>query len=419
MKAIFQAIIQYLSLFDYRIKSVVISSSIKLASGLICVFIYLLIKRKIPADIAFPEEISFVTTMVISIVGIFPAQERLLSYFRSKFLSEYLSDDRLSARIAHKRFDADSLIRNVFPDMVKIANSPSGRLAILNKSETSYDIYSYSRGRQRKVKIRGENINTRLTNLLKMKKQSISITDVMETPELNEDFTALKSNFIMPFIFREKLFGFLATTNIPSEKSKADLFFLASKAALAVHNHILSFKVAENKKYKREFEAAERIQFSIQSTKVPEVPGLVIQLLEKDHRLLSEFYTPESGGVIFVIFALPSNRKSEGLVLAYIAGALYIHLRSFKNNLNEIKLSVENTLKEIYYTDPYELLIGYAEANKNLLQILASSRGITASKLDSPDKNLISLGWRNLLDLESTPILFKLKDKNILLVGKR
>ncbi|MBE7413515.1 MAG: hypothetical protein L6Q54_14170 [Leptospiraceae bacterium] len=419
LEPIFKSIYQYLSLFDYRIKSSLISFSLKLTSGFISIIIYLMIKKKIPSDITYPDEISLLVTIVISIIGIFPVQEYLYSYFRNLFLSEYLTDDSLSAKIAYRRFDADSLIKNVFPVMVKMSSSPSGVLAVLNKSETQYDIYSYSSGRQRKVKIRGENFNTRLTNLLRSKKQSISVADVMKFPELNEDFTTLKSSFIIPFIFREKLFGFLATTNIPSEEVKADLSFLSSKAALAVHNHILSFKVAENKKYKREFETAERIQFSIQSTKVPVIPDLEIQLLEKDQRLLSEFYTIKENGIVFVIFALPSNRKGEGLVLAYIAGALYIQLRQFNNNLNEIKKAIENTLAEIYYTDHYEFLIGYIENDKNILQVLASGHSLTATKSDMPEKNIISLGWKNLIDLDSNSILFKLQDKNILLVRKK
>ncbi len=419
MKNIILEFAQYLYNSDYRIKSSAISVSMKVLSGILSVSMYLTIKKGIPSDIAYPQEISFLTTMVISIVLIFPFQEKTLSYLNGLFLSEYLSDDRLSAKIAHKRFDADSLIRNVFPDMVKISNSPSGRLAILNKSETSYDIYSYSRGRQRKVKIRETNINTRLTNLLKSKKHSISITDVMNFPEINDDFMALKSNFIMPFIFREKLFGFLATTNIPSEDAKADLYFLSSKAALAVHNHILSFKVAENKKYKREFETAERIQFFIQSSQIPKIPNLNIELLKTDSRTLIEFYPPNSGGLVFVIFALPSFRKGEGLVLSYISGALYIHLRTFKNNLLQIKEAIENTLKEISYSDPYELLIGFAEKEKNLLQILANSKEITAVRKENPEKNIISLGWRNLIELNSSKIVFKLQENEILSVERK
>ena len=79
---------------------------------------------------------------------------------------------------------------------------------------------------------------------MKDKKQGASTSDLVGLPDINNDFIDLKANFIIPFIFREKIFGFLAVTNIPKEDELLNLKVLASKSALAVYNHILSSAIA-------------------------------------------------------------------------------------------------------------------------------------------------------------------------------
>jgi hypothetical protein len=145
---------------------------------------------------------------------------------------------------------------NIHPFLILL--SVMGRLAILIREPADYEVYTYFNGRRRKIKPKSVQIKDRLLNFLKDKKHGISIGELLGHSEINDDFLELKANFVIPFIFRERIFGFLAVTNIPSPEDLLNLKVLASKSAIAVYNHILSSQVVLHKKYKREFEIANR-----------------------------------------------------------------------------------------------------------------------------------------------------------------
>ncbi|MCE9501717.1 MAG: hypothetical protein K8R21_14640, partial [Leptospira sp.] len=368
------------------------------------------------SDILYSQEISMTATVIFSVISIFPLQEYLITRLKSVLLSEYLSDDPLSARLAHRRFDLDALITNVFPDMVKISGSTAGRLAILNNEESNFDIYTYSRGKQRKVKTKEENVKTRLVQFLKLKKTGVTIADALNFWGINDDFLALKSNYIQPFIFREKLFGFIAVTNIPGKEGIKDMALLSSKSAIAVYNHILSSQVAENRKYKREFESASRIQYMIQNTAIPKMKDFEVRLIEKDPNILMEFFKDSEENFYFVMLSLNPGKKGSGLVLAYMLGTLYIRsLFEKKININNLKTFIIETLKSISWSDPFDLLLGTIEDHDSS-QIVMIQEGINFKVVNSrfPDRNMISVGWRNNLNVPETPIYFQIRGKSLL-----
>ena len=245
---------------EFRMKSYTITFFTRLFSILLGLAIYALFRKILPASKTYSLEISMVSSIVISVVAILPLQEILEIRLKKMFLSEYLFDDPLTVKSAQKRFEFDALISNVFPDMVKISGSNSGRIAVLNK-HNGFNIYTYSRGgRQKKVKKKNYQINDTLINFLKTHKQGVSVDECLKYPEINDYFISLKANYILPFLFRDRLFGFLAVTNIPVNQDNRNLMVLSSKSALAVYNHILSSQIAEHAKYKREFEVASKIE---------------------------------------------------------------------------------------------------------------------------------------------------------------
>ena len=95
--------------------------------------------------------IAEISAIIITIIFFLPIQEYIEIYLKKKILSEYLFDDPLTLRFAHKRFDVYDLIRNVFPDMVRASGSNMGRLAILNQFGY-FEAYTYTKGRRRKIK---------------------------------------------------------------------------------------------------------------------------------------------------------------------------------------------------------------------------------------------------------------------------
>lgn len=95
-------------------------------------------------------ELALLLTSAFALILYLPIIERLTRYIRTRFLSEYLTEDAESYRQAIKRFNFDALIKNVFPDMVKITGSHSGTMAVLTQNGT-FAFHSYFRGRQKKL----------------------------------------------------------------------------------------------------------------------------------------------------------------------------------------------------------------------------------------------------------------------------
>lgn len=105
----------------------------------------------------------------------------------------------------------------------------------------------------------------------------------------------LHANYIYPFIFREKLFGFIAVSNIPNSDASHSLSLLAGQSALTIHNHILSYHISENKKYQKEAEYAVRVQNLLETGTIPKLIGWEITPFKRTNRNLIEFFQVEDG----------------------------------------------------------------------------------------------------------------------------
>ena len=209
MKEKFRELFSYFLPTGYRIKLITITGGVRLLSVILTLSIYNYVGVLIPKTIEYSLQITMVATIIISVILVVPLQEFLETTIKKKFLSEYLFDDPLTLKSARRRFEIDALISNVFPDMVKISGSTYGRLVVLIREPADYEVYTYSNGKRRKVKPKSVQIQDRLLKFLKDKKQGASTSDLVGLPDINNDFIELKANFIIPFIFRERLFGFL------------------------------------------------------------------------------------------------------------------------------------------------------------------------------------------------------------------
>ncbi|MBP9885451.1 MAG: hypothetical protein KBF93_04095 [Leptospiraceae bacterium] len=391
----------------YRIKSVSINMGMRFLSIILTFIVYHYIILLIPKVIDYNLQITMIATIVVSIILIVPLQEYLETMIKKKYLSEYLFDDPLTLKSARRRFEIDALISNVFPDMVKISGSKYGRLAILIREPADYELYTYSNGKRRKVKSKSVQIQDRLLAFLKNKKQGVTTAELLGHPDINDDFMDLKANFIIPFIFREKIFGFLAVTNIPKEDELLNLKVLASKSALAVYNHILSSQIAIHKKYKREFEIADRIEDLIFTSKVPIFKSFKFQAHQKDPSVLLEFFRNEDGEYLFILLALSSVKVGSGLVSSHILGKMYSQsLLKRKHNLNSLKAIAEDMLKKLSWEEGYDLIVGSFREDTSRLTFSQTGKNFRVTNDSEPDKSLISVGWRYTVDLNENPIIW-------------
>ena len=364
--------------------------------------------------------ISEIIALLASIIFFLPMQEFTELYIKKKVLSEYLFEDPLTLKFAHKRFEVKDLIRNVFPDMVKASGSAMGRLAVLNQIGY-YDAYTYTKGRRRKIKNQSFLVSKRLKDYLMLKKDGISISHTLENPEINEDFVSLKAIYILPFIFRDKLFGFLALTSIPNENELKTMRILASKAALSIYNHILSSQIAIHKKYKHEFEVASRIEDKIFTSKIPEFNGIEFNVYQKDPNLLLEFFKNDEEGHVFVLLALSGkNRYSSGLVSSHLLGRYYSHsLIRKKHNHKSIRVFTEKCLQELSWNEGFEMIIGSFKEDTSRITFTQVGLNFRVTDSELKTDNLISVGWKYTLDIKQDNLLIYYKKDKILSISKK
>ncbi|MBP7283885.1 MAG: hypothetical protein KBA66_20030 [Leptospiraceae bacterium] len=406
MKEKFRELFSYFLPTGYRIKLITITGGVRLLSVILTLSIYNYVGVLIPKTIEYSLQITMVATIIISVILVVPLQEFLETTIKKKFLSEYLFDDPLTLKSARRRFEIDALISNVFPDMVKISGSTYGRLAVLIREPADYEVYTYSNGKRRKVKPKSVQIQDRLLKFLKDKKQGASTSDLVGLPDINNDFIELKANFIIPFIFRERLFGFLAVTEIPTPEDTLSLRILASKSALAVYNHILSSQVAIHKKYKREFEIANRIEDLIFTSKLPIFKSFKFETHQKDPSVLLEFFKNEDGEYLFILLVLNSTKVGSGLVSSHILGKMYSQsLLRRKHNLNSLRSIAEEMLKKLSWEEGYEMVVGSFREDTFRLTFSQTGKNFRITNDIEPDKSLISVGWRYTVDLNENPLV--------------
>lgn len=399
----------------YKTRLSIINICTKSATLLSSLLIFCLIFLWLPDNMNYTTEISLFTAIIVTIIAFIPIQEMIELILKKKFLSEYLFDDPLTLKNARRRFEIGALISNVFPDMVKLSGSVSGRLAVLNPDST-YDIYVYSKAKQRKVKLRNVVVNTKFINFLKDQKQGVSISECLLYPDINEDFMQLKSSFIFPFLFRNKVFGFLAVADIPSEQDKGNLTVLASKAALAVYNHILSSEVVINKKYKREFEVANKIEDQIFTNQIPDILNFKFKTIQKNSTIMQEFFKNNDGSRIFALTVLKKgNRMGSGLVLSSLLGTIYSQtLLKKKHSIHSVKETVNNTLNNISWKEGHEMIIGNFFENSQEIIFYQVGTGFKLVKETDLEKNLITIGYKNPIAISKNPLFITYKGKKVL-----
>ncbi|WP_244594447.1 hypothetical protein [Leptospira ryugenii] len=380
---------------------------------IIVLLTYYFILRNLPKDLNYHLEMAFILVMAMSILIYLPLVEKFTRKMRVKLLSEYLTDDAESYRQAIKQFNYDSLVKHVFPDMVKITESHAGTIALLNPLGT-FDFHSYFRGRQKKLSPTKEiKVKQSFLEFLRSKKNGASLMDAIHSTEINNDFMELHANFIYPFLFREKVFGFLAVSNIPNTESKHTLSLLAGQSALAIHNHVLSYHITENKKYQKEAEYADRIQDLLETGKIPDLPGWSIRAYPRNHGNLVEFFQVEDGSWYFVVLHAGRTYQHIGIILSYILGVVYSQSRlRLLRGFSDIKQLITNTFQKLDWNNKYELIIGKIDFNE--IYIIQEGKQFKVVRESNDEEVVASMGWKNKIPMEKGAIQILFAEQAIL-----
>ncbi|XDD50416.1 hypothetical protein AB3N59_00960 [Leptospira sp. WS92.C1] len=398
---------------DYYLISGIINLFSKGISILIALGLYFFTLSMIPAAIEYYMEVSLLFTLIFAVFIIFPLQEKLSGKLKSILISEYLSDDPRSSRMAYRRFDHEGLIKNVFPDLVRLTESNYGKLALLNNDLRTFELYTYAKKKQRKVITHdGINPEAKLLRYILNKKNGAMIGEPDQNHEINEDFVSLRANFILPFVYRETLFGFLAVSNIPKDSVRQDLSFLSGKCGIAVHNHILSSQVAENKKYRKELETAGKIRKFLEAGEPPMIGNIRTEVLSREPGELIEFLNSDGEETYFVILKLGITNQVSVLVLCYILGILF-SARTSKSvqSLNYIKNLVESYLKEISWNEDYDLLVGVIRKTESTISLRSSGKNFKVHRNSNFGKNILSIGWEIEEEIGRDPLVLTWRNR--------
>ncbi|TGL78365.1 hypothetical protein [Leptospira yasudae] len=401
---------------DYYLISGIINLFAKGISILVALGLYFFILSVIPAAIEYYMEVGLLSTLIFAVFIIFPLQEKLSGKLKSILISEYLSDDPRSSRLAYRKFDHEGLIKNVFPDLVRLTESNYGKLALLNNDLRTFELYTYAKKKQRKVITHdGINPDAKLLKYILNKKNGAIIGEPDQNHEINEDFVSLRANFILPFVYRETLFGFLAASNIPKDSVRQDLSFLSGKCGIAVHNHILSSQVAENKKYRKELETAGKIRKFLEAAEPPMIGNIRIEILSREPGELIEFLNSDGEETYFVILKLGVTNQISVLVLCYILGILFSARTSRSvQSLSYVKNLVESYLKEISWNEDYDLLVGVIRRSENTISLKTSGKNFKAHRNSNFGKNLLSAGWEVEEEIGRDPLILTWKNRTMI-----
>ena len=420
MKEVIEKYIVSLLPSGFKIKSTLIILSTRLLLISTGLFTYTVLSDNLTDVYSSKMVIAEIGAILTSIIFILPVQEYIEIYLKKKILSEYLFEDPLTLRFAYKRFEVHDLIRNVFPDMVKASGSIMGRLAVLNQLDY-FDAYTYTKGRRRKIKNQSFLVSKRLKTYLVSKKDGVSISEISDNPAILEDFALMKASFILPFVFREKLFGFVSFTNVPDASELSTMRIISSKAALSIYNHILSSQIAIHKKYKHEFEVASRIEDKIFSNKIPEFIGIEFKSYPSDPNLLLEFFRNEEEGHVFVLIAMNGkNRFSSGLVSSHLLGKYYSQsLVRKKHNHKTIRMFTEKSLQELSWKEGFEMIIGSFKENSTRITFTQVGLNFRVTDSELKTDNLISVGWKYTLDIKSDSLLIYYKKEKVISINKK
>nr|WP_245918452.1 hypothetical protein [Leptospira ellinghausenii] len=372
---------------------------------------YFIILVQIPETMSYRLELALLLTSAFALILYLPLIERLARYMRTKFLSEYLTEDAESYRQAIKRFNFDALIKNVFPDMVKITGSQSGTMAVLTQNGT-FAFHSYFRGRQKKLSpTKDILVKSSFQSFLLANRNGASVANTFSNENINNDFMELHANYIYPFIFREKLFGFIAVSNIPNSDASHSLSLLAGQSALTIHNHILSYHISENKKYQKEAEYAVRVQNLLETGTIPNILGWEIIPFKRTNRNLIEFFQVEDGSWFFVILNAGKSYQHIGIILSYILGVVYSQSRlKLLKGFSDIKTLIQSTFQKLDWKENYEMIIGkigYSE-----LYIIQEGKQFKIIR--NSEEVVASMGWKNMISMDKGPIIIQQRGEPVL-----
>ncbi|MCB1138633.1 MAG: hypothetical protein KDK23_07750 [Leptospiraceae bacterium] len=406
----------------YRLQSWLItaSSAVVITSLFFLLHTIIPVPDQSPVEAARRENLITVLFIVLSVLILFPAREYFLRrIFKRQDWETLIDEDIHHLDFLARQFSVDSLLHQIIPDLLFWLRVSSARIALLSEDRRSYRFHIYKNGKI----IKGNAIYYQKTEELKREFKAyrkIACIDDEDLPEgLKDIMQQNRVAWIIPFIFRTRLLGFLFLMEPPRNRyADRALQLFAGKAAVSIQNHILSSKIIDAGEFEKELQSAEKIHSLMKNSRVPAYPGFQLQPhQDASGSSVQEFFTVDDG-LFLVIFATQRGGGVSGLLLSGLLGHLYslVHVErdlSIHRILGHMRK--ENSLLRM---EPgVEMLIAQFHAGGSMT-VFVEGKQFRFQDTTQPDRILISPGWRNYVDL--TPgILYRIEHNNQILLDIR
>ena len=373
--------------------------------GVIVVSVFYLLQAIIPDNFERHEEIETFLFIVISVLLLFPARIKIARIFLHKRdYNLFFGENYHHLDFIARQFTMETLIHEITPELMDWLGVRSGTIALLEPDRRRFIRHTVQNGQIRQ----GRTIEyTEIENgkkYLKEQRRASHYTD-LNTPRplarMMEEYNAM---VIQPFVYRNRLLGFLLLNEEPKTPYAAiALETFAGKAAVSIQNYILSSKVIDSKQFEQEFEEAAKIQHLLQLTRLPELPGYNIKLLKPDtFPCILELFRSREGKWFMAVLCSPRLSGAAGIFLFGILGRLYSFIHR-KANITMYGLMDHLKKDPALMRSEYrmEILVAEIQPGAGKMLVLEDGKNYRIREQKNPEKTLISPGWRNFLDIHS------------------
>lgn len=378
-------------------------SALSFIFGVLVILMYYLLRLLVPEGVPAYQQVVTVVFIIISVLILFPAREAILKRLLSRY--EYLAffgHDFHHLELMARHFSIDTLVTKIFPEFTQWLGVSGAGLAILDASRKHYGYYIWQDGalQSRTSPMEAPRLADELLRFMKKNRSSFEIIDENIPDYVRACMQNINAELIHPFIYRKSLVGYLILNQSPRHPfAVRALEFFADKAAVAIQNNILSFRVIDSQLYDQELQTARRIQRTLHETQVPEIKGYKIQT-QGHGRSILEFYSQSEDKYYLVVLSADRITGAAGIVLYGLLGTLYAILQ------RETEINMYQLLKVLRADPDYnraeyriDILIAEILPGNPRMMILMEGDHYSLYESQRPDRTLISRGWRNYVDI--------------------
>lgn len=377
--------------------------------GLIVVGNFFALRYMVPEAHPNHQEIVTILFLVISVLILFPARDKIARWLLNKGDYSFLlgKDDHHLDFIA-RQFSMDALIQEIVPELLDWLGVQTGRIAILEHNRQSFQTHTIKKGKTYHDRpIPHEEVADIEAYLIR--RNGLIYIYHLDIPEEVREFMKNQSALVLqPFVYRNRFLGFLMLKQDPRNRYAAiGLDTFAGKAAVGIQNYILSMRVVGSRLLEQEIEAAEKIQNLLQTGRIPHFAMLDIRTLKTaDSSSIIEFIHCDDGKWIMAILCAPRLTGAAGILLFGVLGYLYSFTHRGENiTLQRLMTHLEREPALTRSEYKIEFLLGEICPEEPALAVLAAGDNLNVIDTAGTGENLVTEGKRVFLDFPRDRIL--------------